>query len=135
MQLGIGLVQDADDVHVPVVAALMVEAADDVHLGAAVFDGFGPAGDYLLVAHCVTLWVAQVGAKRTEDAAVDADVRRVEMCVDVVVREVAVLALADKIGELADFRQRRCGRLQHEAIFEREPLAGFDFVPDGFQDG
>ena len=113
----------------------MVQAADDVHLGAAVLDRFGAAGEDLLVAHQVTLRVAQIGAKRAEHAAIDADVRRVEMRVDVVVGEVAVLALADEIGQLANFRQRHFGLLQHEAIFEREPLAGFDFVADRFQDG
>ena len=51
VQLGIGLVQDADDVEVPVVFSLVVEAADDVHLGAAVVDCFGAAGEDLLVAH------------------------------------------------------------------------------------
>ena len=51
VQLGVGFVQEADDVEVPVVLALMVQAADDVHLGAAVLDGLGAAGEDLLVAH------------------------------------------------------------------------------------
>ena len=63
MELGIGLVQDADDVDVPIVVTLVMQAADDVHLGAAVLDRFGSAGEDLLVAHCVTFRVAQVGAE------------------------------------------------------------------------
>ena len=109
VELGVGFVQQADDVEVVVVFALVVQAADDVHFGAAVFDGFAAAGEDLLVVHQVTLRVAQVGAEGAEHAAVDADVRGVEVRVDVVVGGVAVLALADEVGELADFGQRGFG--------------------------
>ncbi len=133
VQLGIGVVQQADDVDVPVVLPLVVQAADDVHLGAAVLDRLGAAGEDLLVAHHVALRVAQVGAERAEHAAIDADVRGVEVRVDVVVGEVAVLALADEVGQLAEFGQRHVGPLEHEAVVERQPLAGFDLFADGFQ--
>ena len=92
VQLRIGVVQDADDVQVPLELHLVVQAADDVHLGAAVVDRFAAAGQDLLVAHRVPLRVAQVGAERAERAAIHADVRRVQMRVDVVVGEVAVVA-------------------------------------------
>ena len=115
--------------------ALMVQAADDVHLGAAVLDRLGAAGEDLLVAHHVALRVAQVGAERAERAAIDADVGRVEVRVDVVVGDVAVLALADEVGQLAHFGQRHIGPLEEEAVVEREPLAGFDFFADRLQDG
>ena len=134
-RLGVGLVQHADDVEVPVVLPLVVQAADDVHLGAAGLRRLGPTGEDLLVAHHVALRVPQVGAERAERAAVDADVRRVEVRVDVVVGRVAVLPLADEVRQLAHFRQRHLGRFEHEAIVEREPLAGFDFFADGGQDG
>ena len=119
---------------VPVVLRLVVQAADDVHLGAAVVDRLLPAGEDLLVAHHVALGVAQVGAERAERAAVDADVRRVEVRVDVVVGGVAVLPLADEVGQLAELGQRHVGPLEHEAVVERQPLAGFDLVADGLQD-
>ena len=93
------------------------------------------AGEDLLVAHHVALRVAQVGAERAEHAAIDADVGRVEVRVDVVVGEVAVLPLADQVGQLADFGQRHVGPLENEAVVERQPLAGFDLFADGFQDG
>ena len=119
---------------VPVVFALMMQAADDVHFGAAVLDGFAAAGEDLLVGHQVTLGVAQIGAERAEHAAIDADVRRVEVRVDVVVGDVAVLPLADEVGELADFGQRDVGAFEDEAVVEREALAGFDFFADGFEE-
>ena len=127
VQPRIGLVQDADDVHVPVVLHLVVQAADDVHLGAAVVDRFLPASQDLLVAHHVALGVAQVGAERAERAAIDADVGRVQVRVDVVVREVAVLPLADDVGELADFVERSGGVVEQQPVLEasRSPARTF----------
>ena len=113
--------------------ALMVQSADDVHLRAAVLDRLGPAGEDLLVAHDVALGIAQIGAKRAEHAAVHAHVRRIEVRVDVVVGGVAVLALANEVGQLAELGQRHVEPLEHEAILERQPFAGFDFVADRFQ--
>src|ERR1700681_2160248 len=55
VQLGIGLVQDANEIEIPLVFALMVEAADDVHLGAAGGGRLGAASQDLLVAHGVAL--------------------------------------------------------------------------------
>ena len=126
--------QNTHDVDVPIEIAHVVQPADDVHFGATVFDCFLPTGEDLLIAHHVTLRVAQVGAERTEYAAVNANVRWVEMRVDVVIGEVAVFALANEIGEFADFWQRHIGTLKYQPIFERKPLAGFDFVADQFKD-
>ena len=97
-------------------------------------DRFAAAGEDLLVAHHVALGVAQVGAKRAEGAAIDADVRRVQVRVDVVVGDVAVLPLADEVGQLADFVQRHIRAFEDEAVVEREPLAGFDLFADGFEE-
>ena len=133
MQPGIGLVQDADDVDVPVVLHLVVQPADDVHLGRAAIDRFLPASQNLLVGHQIALGAAQVGAKRAEDAAIDADVRRIQMRVDVVIGGVAVLPLADQVGQLADFVQRHLGLVEQQAVVERQPLAGLDLAADRFE--
>src|SRR5262249_1094440 len=73
------LVEDADDVQVPVVRKLVVETADDVHLGGAASLGLGAAGDDLGVRHDVALLALQVGPEGAEGAAVNADVGRIEM--------------------------------------------------------
>ena len=135
MQLRIGLVQDADDVQIPVELHLMMQPADDVHLGAAVVDRFASAGQDLLVAHGVPLRVAQVGAERAERAAIDADVGRVQMRVDVVVGEVAVVALAHQVGQFAHLVQRHFRAIEEQAVVERQPLAGFDLGTDRCQAG
>ena len=86
----------------------------------AAVDRFAPAGEDLLVAHQVALGAAQVGAERAEHAAVDADVRRVQMRVDVVVGAVAVLPLADQVGQLAHFGQRHVGPIEELPVVERQ---------------
>ena len=99
------LVDDADDVQIPLVGQLVVQAADDVQLGGAAALGLGGALEDLLVGHDVALRALQVGPEGAEGAAVDADVGRVEVRVDVVIGEVAVLALADEVGQFAEREQ------------------------------
>ena len=130
VQPRIGLVQNADQVQIPVVRHLMMQPADDVHFGGAAVDRFLPAGQDLLVAHQVALRVVQVGAKRAKHAAIDADVRGVQMRVDVVVGAIAVLALADQVGQLAHVVQRHVGPVQKQPVVERQPLAGLDLFAD-----
>ena len=55
------------------------------------------------------------------------------MRVDVVVGDVAVLPLADQIGQLADLVQRHRRAVEKQPVVERQPLAGFDLVANRFQ--
>ena len=70
------------------------------------------------------LRVTQIGAEGAEHTAVDADVCGVEMRIDVVISEVAVLAFADEVGQLAQ-REEIDVFFEKEAVIEREPLARF----------
>ena len=65
----------------------------------------GGAVEDLLVAHDVAFGALEVGTEGAEGAAIDADVRRVEVRVDVVIGVVAVPALADEVGQLAQGEQ------------------------------
>ena len=85
----------------------MVQAADDVHLGGAPPFGLRGALDNLLVAHHVALLATQVGPEGAEGATVNADVGRVQVRVDVVIGEMAVLALGEEVGQLAEGEQVR----------------------------
>ena len=124
-----GLVDDADDVQIPLVGQLMVQAADDVQLGGAAALGLGGAVQDLLVGHHVALGALQVGPESAEGAAIDADVGRVEVRVDVVIGEVAVLALADEVGQLAE-REQVGLLVEKDAVVERQPLARLDLGAD-----
>jgi len=79
--------------------------------------------------------IAEIGAKRAEDAAVHADVRGVQVRVDVVVADVAVLPLADEVGQLAEFVEMDFRLVEEDAVVEGEAFAGFDFGADGFEVG
>ncbi len=103
MQRGKLVVQDANDVNVPIVIALMVQATHDVHFGTTVIDCLLAASKDLLVAHRVPLGAAEIGAERTEGTAIDADVRWIEVRVDVVVAGVAADSLADHVRQEANF--------------------------------
>ena len=128
------LVDDADDVQIPFVRQLMVQTADDVQLGGAAALGLGGALQDLLVGHDVALFAAQVGAESAEGAAVDADVGRIEVRVDVVIGEIAVLALADDVGQFAE-REQVGALVKENAVVEGQPLAGLDFFADDGQTG
>ena len=136
MQLRIMVVQHPHDVQIPLELHLMVQPADDVHFGAAGVDGFLAASQNLLVAHQVAFGFAQVGPERAKNAAVDADIRRIQVRVDVVVGEVAVLPLAHQVGQLADLVQMHFGREQQHAVVQivsRSPastLARISFSDD-----
>ena len=93
-----------------------------------VVDRLSAARQDLLVDHHVPFGVAQIGAKGAEATAIDADVGGVQVRVDIVVADVAVLPLADQIRQLADFLQRhlRIVKKNPSSIDSRSP--GFDFV-------
>ena len=133
MQRRVVVVEQPDHVQVPVVVLLVVQAAHDVHLGRAGIDGLLAAGQDLLVAHHVATSLAQVGAEGTERAAVDANVGGIEVGVDVVEAAVAVLALADEVGQLTEFVQVNAFVPEHLGLDGIEPHAGFHLLADGVQ--
>src|SRR5262245_958227 len=96
---------DFDNVQIPFIRKLMVQAADDVQLGGAVAIGLRSPLKNLLTRHHIALGVFQIRAKRAEYAAINADIGRVNVRVDVVISEVAVLPLANEIGELGQREQ------------------------------
>ena len=111
----------------------MMKPSDDVHLGATVFESLAPASENLLVAHRISPLVAQVGPKRAERTPIDADIGRVEVCIDIEIRPIAVFPFANQIGQLANFVERRLGPIENKPVVKRQPLTSFDFVPDRFQ--
>jgi hypothetical protein len=119
VQLRKMVVQQANQVEIPVELLLVMQAADDVHFGAAGVDRLLAAGQNLLVAHQIAPRIAEIRAKRAEDAAIDADVRGVEMRVDVVKGAVAVFPLAHQIGQLAELVQMHFGAVEKQSIVGR----------------
>src|SRR4029079_8668613 len=104
----------------------MVQSADDVQFGRPFAVRFGGALDDLLVAHDVAARAFEIGPESAEGAAVDANVGPAQMFVDVVIGVVAVLALADAIGQFAEREQVRVLFKQY-AVVEGEPLGRLHF--------
>ena len=121
MQVGEFLVQDPDDVQIPFVGQLVVQAADDVQFGATPVGRLASPGDDLLVRHDVALFGLQVGPERAKRAAIDAHVGRVEVFVDVVVGGFAVLSLPDNVGEFAEGVQVGV-RVEEDAVVKTQSL-------------
>ncbi len=111
-----------------------MEAADDVELG----DGLGIAGGSgcpgLFERHGVGARGAFAASESAEAAGGDTDIGRIDVAIDVEVRDVAMHALADRIGQPAD--GKHVGRVvESEAIAEAEALAGSEFAGDGQEAG
>ena len=108
----------------------MVQPADDVHLGTSVVVGFLSSGDDLFVAHRVTLGVSQIGAERAETAAIDADVRWVQVGVDIVVTHIAIDLLAFPVGQFTHCVQGNLGIVEENAVIEAQTASLLDLVAD-----
>ncbi len=133
MQSRISFVQNANHMQVPVVFHFVMQAAHDVHLGGADLGGLLAPGKDLLVAHQVAARIFEIGAKGAEHAAIHAHVRGIQMRVDVVVGDAAVLALAHQVGQFAHGAERSLGPIEKQSVVERQPLAGFDFAANRFE--
>ncbi len=120
-------VDHADDVEIPIELLLVMQTADDVNFRRTVRLGFQHAVADHFIGERVRLLRSQIRPERTERAAIDADVRRVQMDVGVVVRVVAVLSLANLVGQPAEREQIRFG-FQKQTVLERQPLAGRDLL-------
>ena len=59
---------------IPVVAELVMQAADDMHLRTTVVDRFLAAMKNLFVAHCVPFWIPEVRTEGTKATAINANV-------------------------------------------------------------
>ena len=90
MNLRVILIQELNDVAIPLVGLLMMQTAHDVHLRASVISRLLTAGKNLLVTHHIPFRVAKVATKRTKAATVDADVGRIQMCIDIEVGDVPI---------------------------------------------
>jgi len=130
VERGICVVEQADDAQIPVVVFLVVKPAHDVHLGGARLHGLAAAGQDLLVAHHVAPLVAQVGPEGAERAAIDAHVRGIQVRVDIVVADVAVLPLADEVGKFAEFVEVDPFVPQRFGLCRIEPLPGLHLFAD-----
>ncbi len=128
MQGGKRLMQEVNQMQIPVILFLVVQPSHDVHFGATCGDRLLAAGENLLIAHQIPFRVAEVRAKCAKRASVDADIGGIEMRVDVVISDVAVFAVADQIGQFCQFPQRHFRLVEVQSVLQRQPLVVKHFV-------
>ena len=109
-----------------------MQAADDVKFGRAFADALVGALIDFVEGVSVGAWRVRIAAERAELAVGNADVGRIDVTIDVVVGDVAVLLFPDVIGEPAD--GEKVGRaIQSDAFVEGKAFARADFVRNGLQ--
>ena len=96
---------DANDVQIPFIGKLVMQAADNVKFGGAAALRFACPLEDLVVGHRVAFGALQIGPKGAEGAPVDTDVRGIQVRVNVVIGIAATLALANQIRQLANREQ------------------------------
>ena len=129
-EIGAGLAHAANHVGVVRERQLGVESADDVDLGRALGVGLDDLAHHVvhLVGELAFLLVRAAG-EGAELTAQDADVGIVEVKIEDVGRDVAVLALADVIGEIAE-RVEVLDVVEAEGLGVGQALVGEDFFRD-----
>ena len=121
------LFQAAQEIAVPVHGQLGVQPADDVEFGGTFGMSQAGAMPYLFERHGVGGGILGALAEGAQLAGCHADVGRIDVAVDVEIRDVAVQALAHEVGHVADGEQVG-GAVQRQAVVIVEPLAGLHFV-------
>ncbi len=107
-----------------------MQSADDVHFGRALVVGLLRLARHLVdVVGELALLLVRAARKGAELAAQDADVGVVEIEIEDVGRDVAVLALAHVIGEIAE-RVEVLDRVEAQAFLVGQALRGEDFLRD-----
>ena len=102
-----------------------VQPADDMQLGRAFVHGVACDIQSLLEPNACKRLLPRSAIKPAELAVRDADIRVIEMPVDVVIRRQAVFLASDRVGEFAERVQ--IGRvIKSDAFIKRKTLAVFD---------
>ena len=134
VNLGGRLLDPPHHVHIVRERQLVMQSADDVQLRRPPLAGLPGAIDHRGPIQHVSLGLVQVGAEGTEITSVHAHVCRIDVRIDVIISEIAVVPLAYQVGHRAESEQI-VGGFQGQAVVEAEPLAGFDLLADRIQSG
>src|SRR5580765_6637218 len=128
------LFEAANEIHEVLKGQVGMESTDDMELG----DGFSVASACslpgLFKRHGVSACLALLAAEGAETAGGNADVRRVDVPVDVEVSDVSVEFFADVIGEPTD-SEDVAATIERHAVVEAEPHTGEDLLGNRAEGG
>jgi hypothetical protein len=126
------LLQAADQVEVIFERQVGMKSADDVKLRGALGNTLRRPLINFIERICVRAWRIRRAAKRAQLAVRHADVRRIDVPVDVEVADVAVLFFADVVRQPAH-RQQVVRLIEREAVFGGQAFAGQYSLRNGFE--
>src|ERR1043166_272499 len=106
-----------------------VQPTDDVQLRRAFGDGFAGDLNSLFDRMRVGTLLSSTLVKAAKFAVGDADIRMVEVAVDIVIRRQPVLFSPDVIGQFTERVKVAC-RVKRHTIVERQTFAAYDLVGD-----
>lgn len=127
VHVGEGAFQPAQQVKVVVELERRMQSADDVDFRDTSFIVGPDFGNGLLDGVGVGPFLSGLAVKRAKRAVPVADVRWVEVMVDIVVSHVAMSRAADGVGQVAEQRDRP-GFKQGHPVVEGKPLTGLYFL-------
>jgi hypothetical protein len=104
-----------------------MQPADDVKLGDRLAVSLAGLLDALVDSHFVSARLVDLARPGAESAVHPAEVRRVEVPVDVVISHVAVPALAGRVGQAPE-PQEVPGREEPDAVLEGQAFSGGDLL-------
>ncbi len=130
MDAGKPRLERAEEIEIPGIGKRRVETADDVELRDAVVPARRGLRHGLLDRHRVTAVHARLPRPCAQRAVYPAEVRGIQVTVDVVVGRVAVLRLADVVRERADAQNVQRPE-ERDPVLEREAPAFGDLLGDG----
>ena len=105
-----------------------MQPTDNVQFGAAVLKRLAAPLDNFFVAYRIACRVAQIAAKGTQAAAVNAYIRGVQVRIDIIIRPIAVFPPADDVGQFADEVEIDVWSVKPKPLGCRQPLAGLGLL-------
>src|SRR5258708_10283462 len=123
------LFKAADELKEMIERQIRMQSAHDVKFRCAFADALLGAVVDLFKSERVGAGSVGIAAEGAQLAMCDADVRRIDVAVDVVIGDVPVALLADVVCEPADGQQIRRA-IQHDAVVHRQPLTIENLIGD-----
>lgn len=112
------LVQVLDNSLIPIVFFLMVKPTNNMKFSTTVIHGLlAPLENFFLIHHATSV-APQISSERTEYTAIDTDIRRVQVGVDVVVANIPVDSFPDDIGQFPEVIHR------YLRVIHQDPVIG-----------
>src|SRR5580692_6124893 len=129
---GAALLEAADELQVMIESQVRMQAADDVKFRCTFSNALFRAFINLFEGERVSAGSVRITTEGAKFAMRYADVRRIDVAIDVVIGDIAVALLTHVVRQPSD-RKKIGGTIQRDAVLHAQAFAGEDFFRDGLQ--